>query len=314
MSKPQKVGNLGVQVAIVGGGPGGISTRLAFLKRGFDVRIFEQQPECKAIGGAVLLSTPVLATVTYFQNKAGTERVKLLFNPEVERRMGIKRRHYRVLRLPVFRRMLDLVPEGLIYANHEFSVYKKLDDGVEIEFTNGHEITADILVGADRIWSGVSQQAFSNPKLFHTGIWISENCGVFPMLHDGKPGFKWWVVKLSWDGKLDIFNRPLMKKCMGMAIEDRYYLARSLERVDLRNVRAVSVGYELYEQHHVGHVSHNIEFALFLGTLFHSLPWPIAKFRDLIFDLTLVLNMFLRRGYLQKAEVQTVNLKELHVD
>jgi len=74
----------GKRVIIIGGGPGSISAGLAFLARGFDVRIFERQPECKAIGGAVLLSVPVLAilrsygidldnfgskTVTYFKNK-----------------------------------------------------------------------------------------------------------------------------------------------------------------------------------------------------------------------------------------------------
>lgn len=51
----------GRRVIISGGGPGAISAALAFLSRGFDVRVYEKQPECKAIGGAVLLSTPVLA-------------------------------------------------------------------------------------------------------------------------------------------------------------------------------------------------------------------------------------------------------------
>ncbi|KAJ5098548.1 hypothetical protein N7532_005549 [Penicillium argentinense] len=93
---------LGKRVAIVGGGPGAISTALAFIKRGYDVRVYERQPECKAIGGAVLLSTAMLAilrscgmdsentdsyTVTYFKDKSGAERVKLPFNPEVKKRM-----------------------------------------------------------------------------------------------------------------------------------------------------------------------------------------------------------------------------------
>lgn len=47
----------GKRDAIVGGGPGGISTGLTFLKRGCDVRILKHQPECQAIEGAMLLFT-----------------------------------------------------------------------------------------------------------------------------------------------------------------------------------------------------------------------------------------------------------------
>ena len=228
----------GKRVAIAGGGPGAISTGLAFIKRGYDVRIFERQPECKATGSGVLLSTPVLAvlrsygtsmdnvgsyTVTSFKNNIGVERLKLPFNEEVERRLGIKGWHYGVLRSSIFKKMLDLVPDGVIYANHEFTAYTELEDGVEIEFKNGNKVTADILIGADGIRSGVSRQAFGDPELFHTGIrvWLAwcdhitgipERQGVishdwqhqasfFPMLHDGKPGFQWWVVEPSWEGK-----------------------------------------------------------------------------------------------------------------
>lgn len=398
----------GKRVAIVGGGPGSISSGLALIQRGYDVKIFERQLECKAIGGAVLLSTPVLAilrsyglnldnvgsyTVTYFKNKQGLERVRLPFNAEVEKRMGIKGWHYGVLRSSIFEKMLNLVPEGVIQADHEFTSYTEHNDGIEISFANGHQVTADILIGADGIQSKVSRQAFGEPHLFHTGIrlWLAwcdhipgipKNYGVvshdwqnqasfFPMLHDGKPGFEWWVVEPSWDGKpipddpkahltgilkdwaqpmprfleatnfetqvyrWEIFNRPSMKKwsagkvvCvgdavhpvspyaaygMGMAIEDGYFLAKALDGVDLRDPLAVSGAFEIYEEQRVDYVNHNMEFARFLGGMFHSLPRPLANIRDLIFDYTPVLSRFLGKGYLKKAEEETLSLKELQV-
>ncbi|KAL3484036.1 hypothetical protein BJX62DRAFT_230559 [Aspergillus germanicus] len=340
----------GKRVVIAGGGPRAISTGLAFLKCGFDVRIFERQSECKAIGGAVLLSTP---------NKSGDIRAKLPFNTEVERRMGVKGWHYGVLRSSAFKKMLELVPEGVIYTNHEFSPYTELDDrSVQVEFTNGKTITGDILVGADGIRSGVSRQVFGDPKLFHTGIRLWLDC-FFPMLHDGKPGFEWWVVEPSWEGKpvpadpkahlteilkdwaqpmprfTEIYNRPSMEKwskdrivCvgdavhpvspyaaygMGMAIEDGYYLARALDGVDLHELRAVSAGFEIYEKQRINYITHDMEFARFLGRMFHALPWPLAKLRDLLFDYTPVLSRYLRQGYLEKAEKETINLKELQV-
>lgn len=398
----------GKRVVIVGGGPGGISTGLAFLARGYDVRIYERQPKCRAIGGAVLLSTPVLAvlrsygmsldavgshTATSFRNKAGAERVALPFNSEVERKMGIKGWHYGVLRSSVFDKMLKLVPEGVIHGGHEFESFSEGEDSVEVEFKNGERVTADVLVGADGIRSGVSRQLFGDPGLFHTGIrlwlaWCDQIPGIppnqgsishdwchqasyFPMLHDGKPGFEWWVVERSWEGKpvpddpkahlqgilkdwaqpmprfldatnfetqvfrWEIYNRPSMEKwsggrvvCvgdavhpvspyaaygMGMAVEDGYYLARALDGVDLRDKRAVAAGFEVYEGERVDYVNHNMEFARSLGTLFHRLPWPVAWVRDLVFDYTPVLSRFLKRGYLEKAEKETMNLTELQV-
>lgn len=398
----------GKRVAIVGGGPGAISAGLAFIERGFDVRIFERQPQCKAIGGAVLLSTPVLSilrsyglsldnvgsyTVTYFQNKAGTVRVKLPFNPAVEKRMGIKGWHYGVLRSSIFQKMLALVPKNVIYAGHEFTSYTETEDGIQLDFKNRLQVTADIIVGADGIQSKVSRQAFGDPHLFHTGIrlWLAwcdyipnipPNYGVvshdwqhqasfFPMLHDGKPGFEWWVVEPSWEGKpvpenpkahlteilkdwaqpmprfldatdfdtqvyrWEIYNRPSMKKwsagrvvCvgdavhpvspyaaygMGMAIEDGYYLARALDGVDLRDLQAFKAACEIYEKQRVSYVNHNMEFARFLGKLFHAVPRPFANIRDLIFDYTPALSIYLRDGYLKKAEQETLSLKELQV-
>ncbi|KAJ0426789.1 hypothetical protein BJY00DRAFT_306785 [Aspergillus carlsbadensis] len=221
-------------------------------------------------------------------------RVKLLFNTKVKQRMGIKGWHYSVLRSSIFKKMLDLVPEGFIHTDHEFASYTELPDGsVRVNFTDGNTVIGDILVGADGIRSGVSRQAFGDLGLFHTGmrLWLAwcdaDAASFFLMLHDGKPGFEWWVVEPSWEGKppmprftgvtdfdtqvyrWEIYNWPLMKKwskgrvvCvrdavhsispyaaygMGMAIEDGYYLPRALNGVDLRNRQAVAAGFEVYK-------------------------------------------------------------------
>ena len=398
----------GRRVIICGGGPGAVSAGLAFLSRGFDVRIYEKQPECKAIGGAVLLSTPVMSilrsygvdisqwgehVVTYFKNGKGDVRTKLPFNAMVEKQMGIKGWHRGILRSSAFRQMLDLVPKGVIHTGHEFESYTEMDDGVQVRFTNGQSIEGDVLVGADGIRSGVSRQAFGDPGLFHTGIrlylaWCDQitdvppNYGTlyhdwqyqvsfFPMVHDGKPGFEWWIVEPSWEGKpvpdnieehvrgilmgfpdpaprfadatnfdtqvyrWEIYNRPSMKKwssgrivClgdavhpvspyaaygMGMAIEDGYYLARALDGVDLRRFPDVTTGFEIYEGERVAYVNHNMEFARFLGRMFHGLPWPLAWIRDCIFDYTPFLSKMMNKGYLEKAETETMGLKELRV-
>lgn len=233
-----------------------------------------------------------------------------------------------MLRSGGFAKILERVPEGVIRPNHNFIAYKELheENEVEIEFEGGYTCRADILVAADGIRSGVARQAFGDPQLFHTGIrvylaWcdqlpdIPPACGAlyhsrehqasfFPMLHDGKAGYEWWLVEPSCDGKplpsdieahvrnilgtfadplprfadatnfdtqvyrWEVYNRPSLKKWsagrvvglgdavhpvspyaaygMGMAIEDGYYLARSLESVDLRDIKADNAGSEIF--------------------------------------------------------------------
>ena len=407
---------IGRRVAIVGGGPGAISTALAFLSRGYDVRVFERRPTFEPIGGAVLLNTPVLAILrsygidvtnlgewsrTHFQNRDGTDRVILPFNSEIERKMGIKGWHYGVLRSTAFQRMFDQLPDGITFPNHEFVAYDERANEVELRFKDpAQTCTADILVGADGIRSRVSRQAFGDPKLFHTGIrlwlaWCEQiedvpphkgmishdwqyQASYFPMTHDDgsgkgklKPGFEWWIVEPSYEGmpipddpkahvtsilkgwadpmprfvdatdfdnqvfRWEIYNRPSQKKwsrgrivCigdaihpvspyaaygMGMAIEDGYYLAKLLDGVDLTQQEDVTRGFCAYENQRVDFVNHNMEFARRLGYLFHKLPWPLAKLRDVLFDRTPLLSHFLTKGYLEKSEIETAGMTELHV-
>ncbi|KAH7011043.1 hypothetical protein EDB80DRAFT_836647 [Ilyonectria destructans] len=305
----------GKRVAIVGGGPGAISTGLAFVRRGYDVRIFERQPSCKAIGGAVLLCVP---------------RVKLPFNPEIEKRMGIKGWHYGVLRSSAFKRMLELIPEGVLHTAYEFISYTEHDDSVDVEFKNGAKITADILVGADGIRSGVSRQAFGDPKLFHTGIrlwlaWCDQIPGIEPTY--GYPGFEWWVVEPLWEDKpvpndvkahlsgiLKNWADPMPRFPDATNFDTQVYRWEIYNRPSLKKWskgRVVCVGDAVHPL--VDYVNHNTEFARFLGKMFHGLPYPLAWIRDTIFDYTPFLKWYLAKGYLKMAEKETMNLKELHV-
>ncbi|BFM51343.1 FAD-dependent monooxygenase [Marinomonas sp. THO17] len=222
----------GKRVAIVGAGPGGISAALGLLKQGYQVTVYESHPEPKPLGGAVLLSVPVLAVLRYygidldnfgkktkveFHNQKGKIRANLAWNPKVEKAFGIEGWHYGVLRKSAFGHMLAQLPSHVIQANKCFSHYRETEHEIELYFDNGDMATADILIGADGIRSKVSQQAFGEANLFHVGlrVWLAwcdpieglpDDRGVishsdkyqasyFPMLHDGKPGFEWWFVE-----------------------------------------------------------------------------------------------------------------------
>ena len=133
----------------------------------------------------------------------------------------------------------------------------------------------------------------------------------------------------------EVYNRPSLKKwskgrvvCigdavhpvspyaaygMGMAIEDGYFLGKFLNGVDLRDSKQVAKGFDAFEEQRVDYVNGNVEFARSLGTVFHRLPWPVAKVRDLAYDYTPVLASNLTKGYLESAEKECMALTELHV-
>ena len=222
----------GRRIVIIGAGPGGVSAALAFHRRGFDVRLYERTSEPRPLGGGVLLSVPVLVilryygvdvtefgshTLTEFRNNKGRLRAALPFNEDVEEAFGIRGWHYGMLRELAFGRMMELMPEGTVIGDHEFVSYTEEDDQIVAHFRDREDVTADILVGADGIGSQVSRQALGDPELFHIGIrcWLSwcrsvpglkENLAVlshsskyqasyFPMLHEGKPAYLWWVIE-----------------------------------------------------------------------------------------------------------------------
>ncbi|MCB1361752.1 MAG: FAD-dependent monooxygenase [Rhodobacter sp.] len=228
----------GRRVAVIGAGPGGVSTAIAMLKAGYDVRLYERNPAPKPLGGAVLLSVPVLAVLrhygvdigdsfgqkvrTEFRNPKGQVRVRLGFNAAVERAMGIEGWHYGILRSSAFERMMDILTRldpDCLQAGQAFQSYEDTGDEIVVRFDSGSTVTADLVVGADGIRSGVSRQAFGDPGLFHVGlrVWLAwcedipdlpkdvgalahgrtVQASYFPMKHDGKPGFEWWIVEKS---------------------------------------------------------------------------------------------------------------------
>jgi 2-polyprenyl-6-methoxyphenol hydroxylase-like FAD-dependent oxidoreductase len=99
---------------------------------------------------------------------------------------------------------------------------------------------------------------------------------------------------------------------MGMAIEDGYFLARALGGCNLRDMPKVTQAFSVFENERVAYVNHTVEFARKLGNVFHQLPYPLAKFRDFVFDHTKFLHNMISKDYLSEAEKMSLSLQELH--
>ena len=164
----------GRRVAIVGAGAGGISAAIALSQKGYDVRLFEKAKAVTPLGGAVLLSLPVLSilrhygvdidglgayAVTEFRNWRGKLRTRLPFNKAAEEKAGLPGWHYGMLRAAAIARMLKVFSPELIPTDHKLSRYEETGDGVRLFFENGAMHEADILIGADGIHSNPGSAA-----------------------------------------------------------------------------------------------------------------------------------------------------------
>ncbi len=390
------------RVAVIGAGPGGLSAALAFHRAGHEVRLYERQSAVRPLGGAVLLSLPVLSVlrdmgvnidklgaygVTEFRNHRGHLRTRLPFNARAEARAGIPGWHYGMLRSAAVERMLEVIPQDLFHTRKTFKGYTETASSVTAHFDDGSQWEADLLIGADGIRSAVAQQTFGDLGLFHCGIqvwlawchcdsvprdvgWISHSRNVqasfFPILHNGQPAHEWWVVEPWSEGqsftgstkthvmnllkgwadpfpqlaaatdfeknffRWEVYNRPALQSWskgrvsfvgdavhpvspyaaygMGMAIEDGWWLAKSLEGLDLARGEDLRQGLSRYDQQRVAYTNKNAKVARYMGYLFHRTPWPLSAVRDAVFDHTGFLEKAVVQNYLKDAEQQMETL------
>ncbi|SFK91504.1 FAD-dependent monooxygenase [Geodermatophilus ruber] len=158
---------VGLRVAIVGGGIGGLFAANALLAQGVSVSVYEQAPALGEVGAAVFVTPNSVRQL---------ERLGL--GPAVEKwgaRIGPGSRYLRADGTPIaevqitdsagwnavfgFHRA-DLVeilagalPDGVVHTGHRCSGFEQGADSARVRFDNGATAEADVVVAADGIHS-----------------------------------------------------------------------------------------------------------------------------------------------------------------
>jgi 2-polyprenyl-6-methoxyphenol hydroxylase-like FAD-dependent oxidoreductase len=127
-------------------------------------------------------------------------------------------------------------------------------------------------------------------------------------IYNRRPLRQWSHGRVSFLGDAVHPVSPYAAYGMGMAIEDGYYLARSLAGADLADRDLLAAALAKYEAQRVDYTNKQAIFARYLGYVFHRLPWPLRTIRDAVFDHTRFLERMLVKNYLRDAEAQMLAL------
>ena len=172
-----------VQIAIMGGGIGGLTAALALQQSGFLAEVFEQAPELLEIGSAIAIWSNAMRVLERLQL---AERI-LEYGGVVEElcwmdqngfllnRVSIKDRTTPAVALhrsDLQRTLRQALPPSSIHLGHSIVEYKQHDDKMIATFANGQPVEADFLIGADGVHSRVRSQFINDGEPIQRGYTI----------------------------------------------------------------------------------------------------------------------------------------------
>lgn len=88
----------------------------------------------------------------------------------------------------------------------------------------------------------------------------------------------------------------------GMAIEDGFFLAKYLKGCDLSDISALQAGLQRYDNQRVEYTNQTTAFARFLGRLYHGVPAPLNRLRDLFLDHSSLPAKMISKGVTSEAQ------------
>ncbi|OOQ87408.1 putative FAD-binding monooxygenase [Penicillium brasilianum] len=179
------VGRTLINVAIIGGGPGGLGTAIALSQLPFvQVTLYEKNPEPREAGAGISLSTNAWKVLdllgasdgvkggsksnTHQRNAHTGTILSVVESPEsseADSRGAIRARRTRLQSA-----LLSQVPEGIIRYDKKLIHLENLPSkGVRLLFHDRTEAVADLVVGADGIQSIVRRTLLPDHQLSFTG-------------------------------------------------------------------------------------------------------------------------------------------------
>jgi salicylate hydroxylase len=178
------------QIAIVGGGIGGLAAALALIRRGIGVEVYEQAHELRELGAGVQISANGTRILYALGLEAALEKVQVLPAGKVIRLwdtgqtfklfdLGMESvERYGAPYITIHRgdlhgviaQALEREKPGAIRLGHRLVRLAQTGEAVELEFEAAAPVTAGLVIGADGVHSAVRANLFSDAKPQFCGI------------------------------------------------------------------------------------------------------------------------------------------------
>ena len=169
-----------VRIAIVGGGIGGLTAAICLLKQGFDVHVYEQSRLLSEVGAGINISPNASRILIrlglgeecsrlayrspFFHQRRwddGRTLTKTRLADDIEREFGAP--HYIFHRGELHSMLARPMPPERVHLAYRCTAIEQDGDTVRAKFENGAEIEADVLIGADGIFSA-ARRALRGPE------------------------------------------------------------------------------------------------------------------------------------------------------
>ena len=185
-----------VQIAIIGGGIGGLTAALALRQAGFEAEVYEQAPALLDVGAAIAIWPNAMRVLDRLQvgdkirEQAGVmEEIRWL---DQHGRLLNRVRIATISAPAVALHRADLqhilqrsLPASSIHLGHTFVEQQQRGDRMMAKFASGDSIKAEFLIGADGIHSRVRAQFINDGDPIYRGYTVWR--GIAPHVPDALP-------------------------------------------------------------------------------------------------------------------------------
>ncbi len=173
-----------LKVAVIGGGIGGLTAARALLRRGFEVHVYESSPELKEIGAGVALGPNAMKAlrsldledpVRAIGYQAGFQQLLTWKGRMISKTDGsVSAQRFGARGCTIHRAdLLDVlaqsIPADVVTLSARCESVTTGESAAGARFTDGTEIEADVIVGADGIHSAVRASLFGPDAPQFTG-------------------------------------------------------------------------------------------------------------------------------------------------